>query len=191
MTLVTTRRPQRQGFGGISESWRSVIDLFRNLYIDADQEQRVALVNNHYQLLWRATRQAQMPTDLPVIQKLLTTMDGWWRWKLQYDDAVLRRWVPFTRDWDQELDQWALKWEQLVTEIDAVAPQVPLILEGRGVSAEQIKPDAWTTAGHEFLKRLNEILGSSWFWPVVGTVTAVFVAGKILSLYKSIKEEFR
>jgi len=182
-------RPQRRGFGDTSSVWNSVIDTFRALYLQADQEQRVILVNNHWHLLHRAARKVGTPMDLPAMQKLDAVMAQWWGWKQAYDEAVLRRWVPFTRSWGTELDQWAALWEQMVREIDAAQPKLASELDKQHLTADDIRADAWSQAGANFMASLNSILGSSWFVPLLGTLGFLVVLGMGLKLYKGIKAE--
>jgi len=168
-----------------------VTDFFRAIYLQADQEQRVELVNNYLQLLWRAGLKAGLSRATPAMQHLDGVLGSWWTWRQQYHDAVLRRWVPFTRAWDNELDQWAEKVSALQTELDeATSGAVSATLATNGLDSSMVAPDAGASAVHAVVQRTNDLLRSSWFWPVVGTVGALILAGVALKLYRNVKTEF-
>lgn len=163
-----------------SSSWNSVVDFFRNAYLDADEEQRVIMVNNYWQLLWRSTRQAGVSEKDPSFQKLDSLMGQWWDWKLRYDDAALRRWIPIVgHDWSKDLDTWADRWVSMVEELDQKAS-----LEAGGLDTSGISKEAWDRSGEtaldNLLNRFNQALSSSWFWPVAGLAGAMFFVSWVI-----------
>ncbi len=184
-TLAARRYNRRTGMGATP-----VTDFFRAIYLQADQEDRVILVNNYLQLLWRTALASGLTTKDPSVQKLDATMGQWVAWKQQYDAAVLRRWIPMTRAWSNELDTWSDRVSTLQTELDAAsAGRVSTALQQKGLDPSVIAPDAGDVAVHQTLMRLNELLRSAWLWPVVGTVGALIIAGMALSLYRGVKAE--
>jgi hypothetical protein len=184
MTLSVRRSSQRRlGLG------QATSNFFRAIYLQADQEQRVELINNYLQLLWRAGTTAGLTTHDPVMQQLDMTLGQWGAWKQQYSDAVLRRWVPFTRAWGDELNDWSERVEKLQDTLDsATSGQVSKVLAQQGLDPSAIKPDAPSQALDAVIKRLGQILRSPLFWPVVGVIGTLIVAGWGLKLYRGFRE---
>jgi hypothetical protein len=81
-------------------------DLIDALNRSGDAEHVAEQVNNTWQFLWRVKG-----IDLPaaLLQELDSRMQDWVTWKAQFDEAILRRAVPFEpfsqRDWYAELRQ--------------------------------------------------------------------------------------
>lgn len=186
---ILTSRPSTRRKIGMGDS-TPVADFFRAIYLQADQEQRVELVNNYLQLLWRAGLAAGLASTNPVMVKLDATMGQWWTWRTQYNDAVLRRWVPFTRAWGTELDAWADRVQAEQDELDAAtSDQVKARLAQQGLDPSALAPDAGADLASIMLRRMRDLLKSAWFWPVVGTVGVLVIAGAALKLYKGVKHE--
>lgn len=180
---ILTQQDQRM------EAQRNVVvDFFRAIYLQADQEQRVALINNYLQLQWRAAVAAKLDRGDPVMVKLDGIMGQWWTWKTQYDDAALRRWIPGTRSWGSELDNWSQRVEAIQGELDAATNDaVSTTLEKQGLNPTMIKPTEGEQAVTETLKRLNELLRSPWLWPTVGVLGTLFVLGGFVRLYRDLR----
>jgi hypothetical protein len=162
----------------------AVLDLFRALYVQADQEDRVALLNNYWQLLWRASRQAGI-VDKSYWQRLDATMGDWWNWKQAYNGAVLRRWIPFTRAWGDELDTWSEHFGAFYAEAASLAPAITSTLTLASVDPTKVTPDDTSKIIRSLRQRTGELLGSPLFWPVVGTVGALVAIGYGFKLYKT------
>lgn len=173
-------------------TWATVADVFRDFYIHASRDKRVLAVNNGFQLLWRSALSSGIPLTDPFMVELDQTMARWWQWKLDYDSAMQIPWISDAPDWNAQLDGWAAKYEALVRRADG---SVRAYLQQRyGVddqALEQLRASAWDDAGRNLIKRLSELTGSSWFWPVTGTIGIVWIAGKLLSVVREFRPRRR
>lgn len=177
-----------RGFGeaGQGATDLKVTDFLQAIYAQADTEQRVAIVNNYLQLLWRTALSQGLSKSDSAMQTLDGYMAQWWAWKQQFDAAVFRRWVPFSRDWNGELNTWKERVVILQGKLDdATNGAVSQSMEQRGLTPDIIPEDDVSA----FLKAIKQMLRSPWFWPVVGTVGALALLGYSLKLYKGIKAE--
>jgi hypothetical protein len=177
---LTIRRSTRTQLGAIG----AVVEL------PADQAQRVEFISNYWQLLWRASLVSGLTSKDPVIQKLDATMGQWWIWRTQYHDAWMRQWIPLTRSWSTELDAWATRVDNMQTELDtATHDAVSKRLAQQGLDRSMTAPDVSRDILQQALVRTRDLLKSSWFWPVVGTVGVLIAIGTALKLYKGVKSE--
>lgn len=165
----------------------AVVDLFRALYLQADQEQRVELLNNYWQLLWRAARRAGVASNSDYMKRLDAVMGTWWTFRQQYFNAALRRWVPFTRAWNDEIDAWSGKWQTFYEEAVSLAPEVARILTLQGIDPAAVSLDDTSKIVRALNQRTGQFLSSPLFWPVVGTVAALAIAGAGLKFYRKLR----
>lgn len=80
-------------------------DLFTDIWLEADQEQQIINLNNWWAGLESTARQTLPPGDA-AWDRLNGDIDAFNAWRSQYNDAILRRWLPGGRDWDAELSVW-------------------------------------------------------------------------------------
>lgn len=81
-------------------------DLFMDLWWEADQEQQVTNLSEQWYML-DLTASKTLPWEHDAYVELRSNIANWNKWKQQYHDAVLRRWIPFQgRDWGDELLGW-------------------------------------------------------------------------------------
>lgn len=127
----------------IDTSWFDS-DLFtKGTWFARSTDEQVELLNNYWHLLQRS-----VPHELrsaPAYRRLLVDMDGWWRWKLGYDDAVFRRafsavaqlWGGgLQAQYERELGAWKDRYLSDLEAVLAVAPQVTDRLVERGVDPD-------------------------------------------------------
>jgi hypothetical protein len=81
---------------------------FATPFWEADEEDKVAKLNNAWHMLWRTVAEVGVPVSNPAVQKLDADMGRWWEWKKEWTASTLQRWIPFAadRDWDRELNLW-------------------------------------------------------------------------------------
>ena len=118
-------------------------DLFQKLWVDADLDKKVEQLNNYWQHLHRSATASGLSQRHPQMQRLNTTMERWWQWKQNYNDAVFRRAFSFGfDDWEDELDDY---WFQLFHKhvaalTTAAGQQFQREIEKRGVDPEYLQP---------------------------------------------------
>lgn len=142
---------QLSGLGG------SIADTFRALYLEADMEGQVALINNYWQFLWRCA--SGVPAD--TFGQLDTEMGAWWDWKTRFDAAVLQRWLPFQHDWQADLDEWADRWRAMYDKL-IQTPGVGECLGERYDVQPQIVEERKSPPGPLPARPRR------WVWPVLG-----------------------
>ena len=86
-------------------------DVFMAVWADADQEQQIISLNNWWAGL-EATARKTLPHNDAVWDRLNGDIDAFNAWRGQYNDAILRRWMPGGREWDAELTVWFEKFRE-------------------------------------------------------------------------------
>jgi hypothetical protein len=128
-------------------------DFYQQLWWDADLDERTSRLNNDWHNLWRSARSHGFTSADVEMANLDATMGRWWAWKGDLDKAQLRRaFLPFGRDWDEELDRWSEAFHRHVLVLTRANPEVRAELEARGVDPDRDYPvrepvPRWVVAG--------------------------------------------
>jgi len=169
-------------------AWATLIDVFLDLYIHASRDKKVLLVNNSFQLLWRASIAQGLPTTNPYMVQLDRIMSEWIVWKGNYDSSLRVPYISDDPNWGAQLDDWAKRYQQLVLSADTAVRNFMQQKYGIDEAAlDRMQADPWDAAGRDAIKRLSEVLGSSWFWPAFGVLGALYVGSKLLGFVRTLK----
>lgn len=152
-------------------------DFYQRIWLEGDLEKQVALINNHFQNLYRSAVAAGLDRRKPEMKKLDADMAAFWSWKQDFDEAMLRRWLPFGRDWDEELVEYRRLFEQDYKEILRIgAERVRDEALARGVRPELLpNQDSAFESAQAALERMargassefGETARSAIFWPSI------------------------
>lgn len=152
-------------------------DFFRSLWFRADVEQKMALLNNQWQALWKAAGRHGLGLYSPSVQLLNTRMGQWVEFKKSYDTSIIGQMpYPLGEDWNARLDTWLELFEEARDEIaEAGGTELAEELKRSGVDPRVISPDpnsptadSLKTAINNALKSLEGQTKSKMFWPIVG-----------------------
>lgn len=131
-------------------------DIFNAVWLEADQEQQVISLNNWWAGL-EATAHKTLAPDDPVWSLLYGNIDGFLAWRSQYNDAILRRWLPGGRDWEAELAVWFTKFRETSARVaEAGGREAQRELERRGLDPRLLPPE-----DKDFLERTQEALADT------------------------------
>jgi hypothetical protein len=157
-------------------------NFYQRIWLEGDLEKQVELLNNYFQNLWRSAVSAGLSRSSPAMKRLDADMGAWVRWKSEYNEAILRRWLPFGRDWEDELKQYRRLFERNYNDIlIAGAERAREELQSRGVRPELLpaQDSAFESAQQAFERvargasaEFGETARSAIFWPSVAVVTA-------------------
>jgi hypothetical protein len=155
-------------------------DVFFDVWLEADQEQQVASLNNWWAAL-ESTSWRTLDPKSRVAKKLGGTVSAWAKWLAQYHGAILRRWLPGGRDWEAELQVW---FERFREESEAVAraggEAAERALEEKGIDPRSI-PEKELSLIEEAQEAASSVIekasgaagdagktvGSGFLWPAI------------------------
>lgn len=156
--------------------------FYERIWLEGDLEKQVELLNNYFQNLHRSAVAAGIPRTSPVMVQLDADMGAWWNWKQDFNEAILRRWMPFGRDWDDELTEYRRIFEQNHRDVLRVgAEKVRAEALSRGVRPELLpNQDSAFESAQQALERMassasaefGETARSAIFWPSIAVGAA-------------------
>lgn len=116
-------------------------DVFMDVWVDADQEQQIISLNNWWAGLESTARKTVPPGDA-VWDRLNGDLDAFNAWRSQYNDAILRRWLPGGRDWGDELTVWFEKFRETSSLVaDAGGREAERQMQRRGIDPRLLPPE--------------------------------------------------
>lgn len=172
------------GVGSAIELLHSWYDpqFYQRIWLEGDLEQKVALLNNYWHHLSRSGTESGFTRHDPVMKRVNQHMDQWWEWRTQFNEALLRRWIPFVgRDWEDELYRFKDLFEEDYYELLRVGgTRAQEALASRGAAPQNLPIDrsaldqAATTL-EDVTGQASRALGDSasraLFWPSVVVIT--------------------
>ena len=164
-------------------------DVFMDMWLEADEEDRVIQVNNMWVQLERTGR-ATLAQDDRVWGILDGNLGQWVAWKQAYNEATLRRWYS-SRDWGRELEVWFEKFrETSVLVAKAGGEEAKRRMERAGLDprllpeedqsyidqAQQALEDTIDKAGEAASKAgegVGKDIGEEFFWPAMALAASI------------------
>lgn len=164
--------------------------FYERIWLEGDLEKQVELLNNYFQNLHRSAVAAGLDRRIPAMVRLDADMGAWWNWKEAFNEAILRRWLPFGREWDEELTEYRRLFDEDYREILRVgAEKVRQETISRGVRPELLpNQDSAFESAQAALERMargaseefGETARSAIFWPSIAVGAAAITVTWLL-----------